>query len=112
MKIKLLLLLTYLLVFSGLLSQTLDTLPKPDSIFTTIDLDQFIVTGQYAPTDSRTSVYDVKVIDRKTMELTGSTNLQQILTTELNIDVSQDQFLGGSISLQGTNEENIKILKD
>lgn len=112
MKIKLLLLLTYLLVFSGLLSQPLDTLPKPDSIFTTIDLDQYIVTGQYAPTDSRTSVYDVKVIDRKTMELTGSTNLQQILTTELNIDVSQDQFLGGSISLQGTSEENIKILKD
>ncbi len=112
MKSRVLFSILYLLVVTSLHGQTQNVLPETDSIFTTIDLDQFVVTGQFAPTDSRSSIYDVKVIDRKTIELSGNTNLQQALTNELNIDFKLDQFLGGSVSMQGTSEENIKILKD
>jgi len=112
MRVKILLTTFNVLLFSVLLGQTLDTLPETDSIFTTIDLSQYVVTGQYGPTDNRSSIYDVKVIDRKTIELSGNTNLQQVLSTQLNTEFQLDQFLGGSVSMQGTSEENIKILRD
>ncbi len=106
------LLLTFLIKLTPANGQDTLSLPNIDSIFTTIDLDAYIVTGQYAPTDSKNSVFPVQTITKKSIENRGVTDLQELLSQELNINIQQDEFLGGGMSLQGTDGENIKILID
>ncbi len=77
-----------------------------------IELDELVVTGQYGENSLNKSVYKVKVIDLKRIQLQGAFNLQQLLQNELNIRISQDPILGGSLQLQGVGGNNIKILID
>lgn len=77
-----------------------------------IKLSELVVTGQYLPTTSDKSVHKVKVIDEKRIKAQGAVNLQELMEQEMNIRVSQDQFLGSSMSIQGLSGENVKILID
>ncbi len=71
-----------------------------------------VVTGSFLPTAVEQSVFNVKVIDKVKIESLGANNLQALLTNELNIRQQQDQFLGSSMSMQGVDGENVKILID
>jgi len=71
-----------------------------------------IVTGQYSPTSVENSVHKVKVISRQKIENMAAVNLQNVLTNELNIRLSQDNILGSGMSLQGMSGQNVKILID
>ncbi len=91
-----------------------DTLPLPnfDSLFTTINLDNIVVTAQYAPTDSRSSVFPVSIISKETIELRGASNLGELLGQELNISLNEDGVFGTNPSIQGMGGENVLILLD
>lgn len=78
-----------------------------------INLDDVTVSSAQInerPVDK--SLYKVKVISSKEIELQSATNLRDILMTQLNMQVSADPVLGSSISLQGLSGPNVKILMD
>ncbi len=78
-----------------------------------LQLEDLVVTGQYEPQSARQSVYRVRTISDDRIRAVGSTRLQDVLNTELNIRFSQDLALGGSnISMQGLSGQNVKILID
>lgn len=80
--------------------------PRTDS------LKEVVITAQYGETDPAKSVQPVRVIDRTRIDAQGAQNLNDIMSTELNIRRSQDQVLGSSMSVQGLSGENVKILID
>jgi len=75
-------------------------------------LDEFIVTGQLSSRTLDGAVQKARIIDRKTMDAKGAVNLRDVLQSELNIRISQDQVLGSGMSLQGMTGQNVKILID
>ncbi len=76
-------------------------------------LDGIVVTGQYEPISVRESVYKVRVLNEERIKAQGSTKLQDVLSSELNIRFSQDPALGVStISMQGLSGQNVKVLLD
>jgi len=77
-----------------------------------IVMSELVVTGQYAPESVDQSINKVRIIDSKRIQAQGAVNLQEVMEQEMNIRVSQDQFLGSSMSIQGLSGENIKILVD
>ncbi|MGB1206354.1 MAG: TonB-dependent receptor [Chitinophagales bacterium] len=77
-----------------------------------LELEQFVVTAQYLPSDLEKSVYKVNVIDRKTIESRGANNLREALATEMNMRISENNILGTSTSIQGISGNNVKILMD
>jgi outer membrane receptor for ferrienterochelin and colicins len=94
------------LILLGIL--TLSAQERKDSFV----LDQLVVTAQQTPTDTRSTVNTVKVISRQTIESRGVANLGELLQAEANMRISQDAILGGVISINGLQGENIKILID
>jgi len=83
-----------------------------DSIVKSIAIDDVIVTGQYGENSLTNSVYKVRVIEQKRFQLQGAYNLKDVLANELNIRVSNDPSLGGSVSIQGVTGQNVKIMID
>lgn len=83
-----------------------------DSLVWSIDLEDVVVTAQYAPTDSRNAIQDIRTIKREVIERRGANNLEQLLQQEPNIRISQDLILGSSLSLGGISGQNVKILLD
>jgi outer membrane receptor for ferrienterochelin and colicins len=76
------------------------------------DLNEVVVTAQYAPQRVDKSIYKVKVINSREIEQKAANNLTDLLNSELNIRISQDGALGTSMSLQGLSGENVKFLVD
>lgn len=83
-----------------------------DSLIWSIDIDDIVITAQYAPTDTKNAVHRVRTIKREAIEQKGATNLEQLLGQELNIRVAQDMILGSSINLQGVSGQNVQIMVD
>lgn len=76
-------------------------------------LDGIVVTGQYEPTSVRQSVYKIRVLNEERIKAQGSTKLQDVLSSELNIRFAFDPALGVStISMQGLSGQNVKVLMD
>lgn len=75
-------------------------------------LEEFIVTGQLSAVSTDHSVQKARVIDRAVIDAKGAVNLRDVLQSELNIRISQDQVLGSGMSMQGMNGQNVKILID
>lgn len=78
----------------------------------TQNIQDVVVTGQYAPGSTQKSVYEVKVISQQELKVKGATNLREALQTKLNIDLGQDPVFGSSISINGISGEGIKIMID
>ncbi len=74
--------------------------------------NEVVVTGQYTPRSISESVHNIKVIDKKKMEMMGAVTLDDVLYNELFVRLSQDNILGAGMSLQGVSGENVKILRD
>ena len=84
---------------------------KADSIEN--NLKEVVVTGQYEPQSLRNSVYQTRVITAERIRLRASTNIQQVLSTELGFRFSNDFTLGVSdVQLMGMSGRNVKILLD
>lgn len=79
----------------------------------TKNLDAVIVTGQYQPQSLKNSVYQIRVINNERIRLSGATNVQQVLNTQLGFRFSNDNSLGISdVQINGMSGRNIKILLD
>ena len=76
------------------------------------DMNEVVVTAQYAPQRVDKSIYKVKVINSRQIEQKAANNLTDLLSSELNIRISQDGALGTTMSLQGLSGEHIKFLID
>ncbi len=86
---------------------------KKVSLFSTEkEIDQVVITAQYSSIKVENAIMKIKVIDRKTMDLMGATNLKDVLVNQMNIRVEQDNILGSGMSCQGVGGENVKILLD
>jgi outer membrane receptor for ferrienterochelin and colicins len=83
-----------------------------DSLYWSIDLDDVVVTAQFAPTDSKNALHTIKTISRKTIESRGANNLADVLNQELMIRINQDLILGSSMDLQGISGQNVKVMID
>lgn len=92
-------------VFIHVSAQTKDTIRTQAS-------EEVIVTGQYGENSLTRSVYKVKVIDQKRIQMQGANNLKDLLSNELNIRVNNDPALGSGLSIQGIGGQNIKIMID
>jgi outer membrane receptor for ferrienterochelin and colicins len=77
-----------------------------------ITINDVVITAQYSPNSPEKSIHKIRIIDRKKIEAQGAQNLRDVLSTELNIRLSQDNILGSSMSLQGISGENVKIMID
>lgn len=87
----------------------------PDIVYLkskSIYLDDVTITAQYKVTESEDAVHRVKLIDVKTIESKGAVNLRELLNTESNFRLSQDNILGSSTSVQGLSGQNVKIMVD
>jgi outer membrane receptor for ferrienterochelin and colicins len=80
--------------------------------FSSDSLGVVVITAQYGQTAIENAVQPIRIIDRAKIDAMGAQNLQQLLTNETNIRLSQDPVLGSSMSLQGLSGENVKILID
>lgn len=76
------------------------------------NLEEVVVTGQYAPERSDKSIYQIEVINSKAIEAKASQSLQDVLSSSLNFRFSNSGALGTRTLLQGIGGENIKILID
>lgn len=73
---------------------------------------EVVVTGQYAPGNTEKAVQKIKLIDSKKIQAMSAQNLNDVLSNELNIRLSQDNILGSSLNIQGVGGEGVKILVD
>lgn len=80
-----------------------------EKVFTT---DPIVITGQHKAIRKDKSIYNIKVIDSKQIELSAANDLGELLSHELNVKINNDPSTGSSIELQGITGENIKILID
>lgn len=79
---------------------------------TDIYFDEIVTTGQYAPKSIQKSVYNVSVIDNEKIEAQAANNLYDVMTTQNNVNLSQDGILGSSMTINGISGQNIKIMVD
>ena len=77
-----------------------------------LNMEEVVITGQYTPERSDKSIYKVKVIDAMQIQSQNALNLEEMLSTQLNIKISHDAALGSKMKLQGIGGENVKVLID
>lgn len=83
-----------------------------DSVLWNLDLTDIVVTAQYAPTDVRSAIHPIRVLDRKAIDRRFSATLDEVLAYDGGIRIRQDMILGSALSLQGQDGQSIKILLD
>lgn len=74
------------------------------------ELDPIVITGQFNGTRKTDAIQKVTVISRSKIDAMGANALNEVLTNEAGIRISQDPVLGSGVSLQGVSGENVKIL--
>jgi outer membrane receptor for ferrienterochelin and colicins len=75
-------------------------------------LDEVVVTGSFKPQSADKSIYNIKVIDLRKIEEKAANNLKDILSTQVNMTITQDPALGSSLKIKGLTGNNVKILID
>ncbi|AMC11864.1 hypothetical protein Lupro_11575 [Lutibacter profundi] len=101
-----------LLFFLNLTSAQIKTKENSKEGGKTEQLEEVIVTAQYAPQSEKNAVYKVKIINSNTINRKAANNLRELLQQELNLDLTQNSVFGTSLEIQGISKENIKILID
>ncbi|MFK5983127.1 MAG: TonB-dependent receptor [Flavobacteriaceae bacterium] len=103
------------ITFTGIVLLSLTSLfsqEKATDSTKTEQLNEVIITAQYAPQTEQNAIYKVKSISSEIIEQKAASNLRELLQQELNIDISQNSVFGTSVEMQGISKENIKILID
>jgi len=77
-----------------------------------MNMNEVVVTAQYAPQRVDKSIYKIKVIGIQQIEQKAANNLSELFKDELSIRVSQDAALGASMSIRGLSGEHVKFLID
>ncbi|MBC6992985.1 TonB-dependent receptor [Neolewinella lacunae] len=93
-------------------ASTLGLLAQRDSTVFSIDLDDVVVTGQYAPTEARNALHKVTVLTREEWQTQGLNNLAELLQRQMTLGVSPDPILGSGLTIQGMGGQNVQIMID
>ncbi len=93
------------------------TLSKQDDLTVYLErkvffVDEIVTTGQFTPQSTQKSVYKVNAITEDRIMAQNAFNLRELMTTEMNIRLSQDNILGSSMSINGLSGQNVKIMID
>jgi outer membrane receptor for ferrienterochelin and colicins len=88
------------------------TQTKKDSTHRAKDVEQVVITAQYAPTDVRNAIHEVQVIKAEEIKRQGFNNLSEVLTQRLNMRIGTDVILGDALQIQGLGGNNVQILID
>ncbi|MFK7924999.1 MAG: TonB-dependent receptor plug domain-containing protein [Bacteroidia bacterium] len=83
-----------------------------DSLAQYDELETVVITAQHAPTTANRSIYQVRVLDQQRIQAQAAQNLNDLLQSELGVQLNQDPALGTQIQLQGLSGQNVKILID
>ena len=75
-------------------------------------LGQTVVTIQSRPQSSPKSVEKILVLTQKELASRSVFNLRDALTQQMNVQISNDNSTGSSVSLMGVSGQNVKILID
>lgn len=75
-------------------------------------MDEIVTTGQFQPQTSQKSIYKVDVINREKIEAKSASNLRDLLQAEMNVRLSNDNVLGSSLSINGIDGQNVKVMID
>ena len=75
-------------------------------------LDEIVTTGQFTPQSNQKSVYKINSISEERIVAQSAFNLRELMMTEMNINISQDNILGSSMSINGLSGQNVKIMID
>ena len=75
-------------------------------------LGQAVVTIQPKPQSSTKSVEKVLVLTKKELDNRSVFNLRDALAQQMNVQISNDNSTGSSVSLMGVSGQNVKILID
>lgn len=78
----------------------------------TTTLENLVCTAQFAPTDARNAVHQIKVLDEKVIARRAVNNLEELLATETSFRFSSDLILGSGLQINGIGGENVKVLVD
>ncbi len=73
---------------------------------------EVVVTGQYQPQSLKNAVYQIKTINSERIKISGATNVQQVLNTQLGFRFSNDNILGTDVQINGMSGRSVKILLD
>lgn len=77
-----------------------------------IQLHQVVVTSEYMPKSLGQSIAPVMVFDRQQIESQAASNLEDVLSRQLNMRFNQSGVLGSSMTMNGLSGQNIKFLID
>lgn len=107
---------TVRLSYMGFLSLDQELKPGSDLLIRMkedlLGLDEVVVTGSFIPTTSTQSLHQVKTLDAAVIGAKGAVNLSDVLQTQLNMKVIQDDVLGSRVVMMGISGPNVKILVD
>ena len=83
-----------------------------DSLVKKKELLEVVVTGLISETTAENAIHKIRIIGSKELNSGLFLDLGSALSKELNINLTQDNVLGSSISIQGVSGQNVKILID
>ncbi len=75
-------------------------------------LDQVVVTGQFRPQPVDKSIYKIRVIDNRQIQLKAASNVGDLLKNDLSFQYRSEGVLGDFIRIRGLSGEYVKILLD
>ncbi len=109
--------ITIVQVSSNGYSSILDTIipGKEHLVFLTasnLQLDDIVVTASAKPISRDKSIYKIDMISTTQIKERASSNLEELLSNQINVRVEQNGSLGSSLRMQGLSGEQVKILVD
>ncbi|MEL6143031.1 MAG: TonB-dependent receptor, partial [Bacteroidota bacterium] len=83
-----------------------------DSLAWSIDLEDVVVTAQFAPTSAEEAVHEVQVLKSEEWKARGLNTLSEVLQQQLNMRINPDPILGNGLSIQGIGGQNVQVMID
>lgn len=75
-------------------------------------LNEVVVTGLSKPEKMKDALSNYRVITKATIQAQGAVTLDEVLKSQLNMNVGNDAVLGSTITMQGMQGNKVKILID
>jgi len=77
-----------------------------------IQLNEVVITTEYAPRQQSKSMHTVQVISAQQINDQGYASINEVLSRKAGLELNNDAVLGSSIKINGMSGNNIKVLLD
>ncbi len=75
-------------------------------------LNEVVVTGLSKPEKIKNALANYRVITKANIQAQGAVTLDEVLKSQLNMNVGNDAMLGSTMTMQGLRSDKVKILID